>query len=41
MYFYDNTLCLEFLYDRRVMATPLGTKVVALLNTVFEPIYLF
>jgi hypothetical protein len=24
-----------------VMATPLGTKGVAMLNTVFEPIYLF
>ena len=41
MYFYGYTLCLECLYHRRVMATPLGTKGVAMLDTVIEPIYLF
>ena len=30
MYFYGYTLCLECLYHRRVMATPLGTKGVAI-----------
>ena len=41
MYFYGYTLCLECLSHRRVIATPLGEKGVAMLNTVFEPIYLF
>lgn len=31
MYFYGYTLCLECLYHRRVMATPLGIKGVAML----------
>ena len=32
MYFYGYTLCLECLYHRRVMATPLGIKGVAMLK---------